>query len=104
MVVFKAMTLKEYFYVYMLSSLHNKVLYVGVTSDLQKRIWEHKEKIIKGFTSKYNIDRLVYFEVYDDAESAITREKNIKNWKRDWKIKRIENMNPDWEDLYETLF
>lgn len=102
--VFKVMNKKEHFYVYILSSFHNRVLYVGVTSDLKKRVWHHKEKIIKGFTSKYNVDRLVFYEVHNTAESAITREKNIKNWKREWKVKRIENMNPNWDDLYEKFF
>lgn len=96
--------MKEHFYVYILSSYQNRVLYIGCTSDLQKRIWQHKEKQIEGFTKKYNVTRLVYYEVYDEAESALKRERNMKEWKREWKIKRIEAMNPEWKDLYEELF
>lgn len=95
--------MKQHFYIYILSSLHNRVLYIGLTSDLQKRIWEHKNKIIKGFTQKYNVDRLVYYEVYDDAENAIKRERNMKEWKREWKIELIEKKNPEWKDLYDQI-
>lgn len=96
--------MKENFYVYILASLHNRVLYIGVTSDLQKRIWEHKEKIIKGFTSQYNVDRLVHFEIYGDAETAIKRERNMKEWKREWKVNLIEKDNPEWIDLYDQIY
>ncbi len=95
--------MKEYFYVYILASLHNRVLYIGMTSDLLKRIWEHKSRIIEGFTKRYNVDRLVYYEVYDNAEAAIKRERGLKEWKRDWKIQLIEKNNKDWNDLYGTL-
>jgi putative endonuclease len=91
------------FYVYVLASHHNHVLYIGITSNLPKRIWEHKTKVIKGFTDRYNVDRLVYYEVYDNAESAIKRERNIKEWKRQWKINLIEKANPQWSDLYEEI-
>ena len=89
--------------VYILTNHRNGTLYVGVTSNLPKRIWEHKNKVVKGFTSKYVLDRLVWFEVHDTMESAIQREKAIKYWKRRWKIKTITEMNPSWRDLYEDL-
>lgn len=95
--------MKEQFYVYILSSMHNKVLYIGITSDLIKRVWEHKSRIHKGFTSRYNVDRLVYYEVYSDPENAISREKVMKKWNRDWKIELIEKENPDWVDLYDRI-
>jgi putative endonuclease len=95
--------MKEKFYVYVTASLHNRVLYIGMTSDLTKRIWEHKNKVVKGFSKTYNVDRLVYFETYDDAENAIKRERNMKEWKRQWKIDLIEKENPNWNDLYETI-
>lgn len=91
-------------FVYILFSKPNGTLYVGVTSDLAKRIYEHKSKIIKGFTQKYNVDRLGYFETYDNMESAIMREKQLKAGKRQTKIDLIQKQNPQWEDLYETLF
>lgn len=94
---------QKHYYVYILSSFKNRVLYIGVTSDLKKRIWEHKEGITGGFTQKYKVNRLVYFEVYDDPENAIQREKRMKEWKRDWKIELIEKDNAEWNDLYETL-
>lgn len=90
--------MKSYF-VYILASKKNGTLYIGVTSDLKKRIYEHKNKIIDGFTKKYNVDRLVYYEQTDDVESAITREKQMKEWKREWKINLIKKDNPEWDDL-----
>ncbi len=87
-------------YVYILTNKKDGVLYIGVTSNLQKRIWEHKEGIVKGFSKKYNLKMLVWYEVYDDIVEAIKREKAMKKWNREWKIKRIETMNPNWEDLY----
>lgn len=95
--------MKENFYVYLLANKSNRVVYTGVTSNLVQRIWQHKNKVADGFTSKYNVNKLVYFEVYDDAENAIRREKNIKDWKRDWKDELIEKENPSWNDLYETI-
>jgi len=87
-------------YVYIMTN-KSKTLYVGVTNNLQRRVYEHQNKIIQGFTSKYNITKVVYFEVFNDIESAITREKQIKGWLRKKKIELIESMNPDWNDLSE---
>jgi putative endonuclease len=95
--------MEKNFFVYMLASQKNGTLYIGVTSDLPKRVWEHKNKVVEGFTEKYDVDKLVWFEQHDNAESAITREKQMKEWKRDWKIKRIAEMNPDWNDLYDDI-
>ncbi len=94
--------MKQY-YVYILASQKNGTLYTGVTSDLIKRIWEHKNSLIEGFTSKYAVYNLVYYEVYDDPQNAIKREKRIKKWKREWKLNLIEANNPDWNDLYEGI-
>lgn len=94
--------MKQY-YVYIMASQRNGTLYVGVTSDLIKRTWEHKSKFIQGFTAKYAIDRLVYYEVHEDIEAAIKREKNIQAWKRAWKLTLIEKRNPEWEDLYNQV-
>ena len=91
------------FYVYILASKRNGTLYIGVTSQLVQRIWQHKNKMIEGFTEKYNVDRLVYYETHSNAESAITREKQMKKWRRDWKIRLIERKNPDWKDLYDDI-
>jgi len=91
------------FFVYILCSKRNGTLYVGVTSDLIKRVYEHKNKLVEGFTKKYNVDNLVWYEIHETAETAITREKQIKKWKRDWKLQLIEENNPDWKDLYETI-
>lgn len=85
--------MKEY-YVYIVSSYKNKKIYIGVTANLKKRIWEHKNKIIEGHTQKYNKDRLVYFEIFNEIENAIIREKQLKNWHRQWKINLIEENNP----------
>jgi len=87
----------------MLASKRNGTLYTGITSDLVKRVWEHKQNLTKGFSYKYNVKALVYFEVHPNPESAITREKQIKKWKRAWKLKLIEKNNPMWKDLYETI-
>ena len=94
--------MKDY-YVYILSSKRNGTLYIGVTSNLKKRIFEHKHNLIEGFTKKYKVHNLVYYEQTTDARSAITREKQLKKWKRKWKLELIENMNPKWEDLYYSL-
>jgi putative endonuclease len=91
------------FFVYLLASRRHGTLYLGVTSDLVRRVYEHKTKIIAGFTKRYGIDRLVWFEIYDDPGTAISREKKLKEWRRDWKIRLIEEQNPDWRDLYETI-
>ncbi len=91
------------FIVYILASQGNGTLYVGVTSDLLKRVWEHKNKVVKGFTEKYGVDRLVYYEQTNDAYTAFQREKALKKWKRNWKLELIEKENPGWEDLYEKM-
>ncbi len=89
--------------VYLLASRRNGTLYTGVTSNLVKRVWEHKSHVIEGFSSKYAVTTLVWYEVHETMESAICREKAIKNWKRAWKINAIENINPLWRDLYDDL-
>jgi putative endonuclease len=93
----------KHFYVYILCSKRNGTLYIGVTSDLIKRIYEHRNDLVDGFTKKYGVHRLVWYETHDSAESAITREKQIKKWKRAWKLKLIEQNNPEWNDLYENI-
>ena len=95
---------KKNYFVYILASKKNGTLYTGVTSSLKRRVFEHKEKKIEGFTKKYNIDRLVYYELYTSVYRAINREKNIKKWNREWKIRIIEELNPKWSDLYNDLF
>ncbi len=92
-----------YFFTYILASQRNGTLYTGSTDDLRKRVWEHKNKALPGFTSKYGVDRLVWFETHDTREGALTRERRIKEWKRAWKIEMIERENPDWADLYDGL-
>lgn len=89
--------------VYLLASRRNGTLYVGVTSDLLKRVWEHKNHVVEGFTKRYGVDRLVWYELHETMESAIRREKAIKEWKRAWKRELIEKANPDWTDLYAGL-
>ena len=91
------------YYVYLLTSGRNGTLYVGVTSDLVRRIFEHKHKIFRGFSQRYDVDRLVWFETYDDPENAIIREKEIKKWRRAWKLRLIEQSNPQWVDHYEQI-
>jgi putative endonuclease len=89
--------------VYILTNKSNKVLYIGVTSNLPKRIYEHKEKKIEGFTQKYNVDKLVYFEQTENVMSALNREKQLKNWRREWKINLINGFNPEWKDLSDEI-
>jgi len=89
--------------VYLLASKRNGTLYVGVTSDLVKRVWEHKNHVVDGFTKQYGVVHLVWYEVHETMESAIQREKAIKEWQRAWKLKLIEEFNPDWKDLYDTV-
>jgi len=91
------------FYVYLLASKRNGTLYLGVTSNLVQRVWQHKNKLVEGFTKNYGVDKLVYYEVHRNVDSAITREKQIKKWRRAWKIKLIEETNPDWKDLYHDI-
>ena len=95
--------MEKQFFVYMLASQKKGTVYIGVTSDLKKRIWEHKNNVVKGFTEKYDVHNLVWFEPHESAESAITKEKQMKEWKREWKVKRIEEMNPNWSDLYDRI-
>jgi len=90
-------------YVYLMTNKGNTVLYTGVTNDLGKRIFEHKQKLVEGFTKKYNINKLVYYEVFDEIMEAIAREKQIKGWLRKKKIDLVESMNPTWRDLYEDV-
>ena len=87
------------YYIYILTNKYNKVLYVGMTNDLVRRLYEHKNKMLEGFTKKYNIDKLVYYEHTSNIEAAIAREKEIKKWRREKKNKLIETNNPDWKDL-----
>ena len=89
--------------VYILSNRKNGTLYTGVTSNLLKRIWEHKQKAVDGFSKKYNLTVLVYYEVHETMESAITREKQLKNWHRSWKLQLIRKHNPKWSDLVTKL-
>ncbi len=89
--------------VYILTSRQNGTIYVGVTSNIVKRIWQHKNNQIKGFTEQYHVHRLVWYELHATMESAITREKQLKNWKRQWKIELIEKTNPHWKDLYDSI-
>jgi len=88
------------YYVYLLASKKHGTLYLGVTNDLVRRVHEHRTKAVAGFTKRYDVDKLVWFEIYDDALTAIAREKELKKWRRDWKIRLIEESNPEWVDLY----
>lgn len=96
-------SLMQQSYIYIMSNKKDGTLYIGVTSDLIKRVYEHKNKLTGGFTTKYNLDKLVYFEVFDDIENAIKREKRLKFYQRQWKIDLIEKNNLEWLDLYEGL-
>ena len=91
------------YYVYILTKKTNKVLYIGVTNNLVRRIFEHKNKLVEGFTKKYNLSKLVYYEVTNDIYSALEREKQLKNWHRDWKINLINSFNPVWADLSDNF-
>ena len=88
-------------FVYIMSNKRDGTLYIGVTGNLSRRIWEHREGVIDGFSKRYGLKRLVYYEPYDDIRNALQREKNMKHWPRAWKLALIHEMNPDWEDLYE---
>lgn len=90
-------------FVYIMASRRNGTIYIGVTSDLPKRVWEHREGLIEGFSNEYGCKLLVWFEGHDTIEAAITREKQMKEWQRAWKLRRIEEMNPDWNDLFELV-
>ena len=89
--------------IYILASKRNGTLYVGVTSNLAKRIWEHKNDLVEGFTKSYGIHNLVWYELHETMESAIQREKRVKGWKRAWKLELIESLNPEWQDLYQGI-
>lgn len=89
--------------VYILANKPNGTLYIGRTDDLIKRTWQHKQKLMKGFTARYGVDKLVYFEIFDDPANMVKRERRLKTWKREWKIALIEEKNPDWHDLYEKI-
>ena len=89
--------------VYILTNYNETTFYIGVTGNLQKRIWEHKNKIVEGFTKKYNVDKLVYYELTENVESALNREKQLKRWHRQWKINLIKESNPEFKDLSECL-
>jgi putative endonuclease len=91
------------FYVYILTNKIGGTLYIGVTNDLIRRVAEHRLKPVESFAKKYEVDRLVYFEQFDDAENAIRREKRLKKWNRSWKIRLIEELNPNWDDLYPSI-
>ncbi len=91
------------YYVYILASLMNGTLYIGVTNDLIRRVYEHRQGQVRGFTKRHGVKSLVYFETFERAEDAIQREKTLKRWPRDWKINQIERDNPRWHDLYEGL-
>jgi putative endonuclease len=93
---------KEEYFVYIISSL-NKTLYIGITNDLKRRIWEHKLGLAEGFSKKYQIKYLVYYEILNDSYNVITREKQLKKWRREKKIKLIESVNPEWKDLYFNI-
>jgi len=94
---------QRYYYVYILSNKYNNVIYVGITNDLIRRVYEHKNKLVEGFTEKYNVDKLVYYELFNDPINAITREKQLKGYSRKKKVELINSFNPEWEDLYENL-
>ena len=89
--------------VYILANKRNGTLYIGVTSNLKRRIWDHKNKMIEGFTKRYNVTQLVWYELHNTMESAIIREKRLKDWKRKWKLELIEKSNPDWRDLFQEI-
>jgi putative endonuclease len=91
------------YYVYIMSNWNNKVVYIGITNNLKRRVYEHKTGIIEGFTKKYHVHKLVYFDSTTDVYSAITREKQIKGWKRARKNKLVEKKNPNWQDLYQQI-
>jgi len=95
--------MKKQYYVYIMTNFANTTFYIGVTNDLRRRVLEHKNKIVEGFTSKYNIDKLVYFEGTEDLEAALNREKQLKRWHRNWKMGLISEVNPDLKDLSDCL-
>lgn len=96
--------MNENYYIYIITNKKGGVLYIGITHDLRKRIYQHKNKTIEGFSSRYNLVKLVYFEHHTKKWDAAERERKLKNWKRQWKIELIEKTNPNWDDLYDSLF
>lgn len=92
-----------YYYVYIVASGKNGTLYIGITNDIKRRIWQHKHDLVRGFTREYGVHNLVYYEQLEDIEQAILREKKLKKWKRFWKIKLINSLNPEWKDLYSSI-
>ena len=99
----QSLNMDRQYYIYIITNHNNTVTYTGVTNDLKRRIYEHKEKLVDGFTKKYNINKLVYYEVFDDVENAITREKQIKGGSRSKKVNLVESINKSWKDLYPDL-
>jgi putative endonuclease len=95
--------MERQFYVYILTNQRYGTLYVGITNDLVRRVWEHRNNLVKGFSQDHGLHRLVWYEVHATAYEAITREKRIKKWHRDWKVNLIQEMNPEWEDLYDVV-
>jgi len=95
--------MKNNYFVYLITNWNNKVIYIGITNNLQRRVFEHKNKLVEGFTSRYNLNKLVYYEVTTDVTSAIAREKEIKKWRREKKNKLVESTNPAWKDLAAEL-
>ena len=95
--------INKIYFIYILTNKRNGTLYIGITNDLKRRIYEHKQGLVEGFTKKYGLKTLVYYELHQNIESAITREKQLKKWKRLWKLRVIEEKNNNWEDLYERL-
>ena len=91
------------YWVYLLASGRHGTRYLGITNNLSRRVWEHRTKALPGFTRKYGVERLVWYEGYDSITEAIAREKSVKKWRRDWKLRLIEEMNPEWQDLYLVL-
>lgn len=96
-------TLLNHYYVYILASKKNGTIYIGITNDIVRRVYEHKNKVNKGFTNKYNVNLLVYFENHSDVNQAIELEKQLKNWHRQWKVDLIEKDNPHWKDLFNSI-
>ena len=95
--------MEKQFYVYILASRRNGTIYVGMTSALMQRVWQHKNNLVEGFTSKYKVDQLVYYEMIEDPNVAVQRERQLKKWNRKWKLQLIEKMNPTWRDLYDDI-
>ena len=94
---------QKHFYIYMMTNKRKGTIYTGVTNDLTVRVWQHKNNIFEGFTKKYKLYKLVHYEQYEDINSAIEREKQVKKWRRQWKLELIEKLNPEWNDLYEDI-